>query len=133
MGNPENRPESGTGQFRKGVSGNPGGRPKGVAAAVQARAGKDGAALIDALFSMAVGRAKDHKRIFGQALKPSVRDRRECLIALLDRGFGKPIQAHEHGGPDGAPIEIASYDVSKLTAEELTALRTCLAKAQPQS
>lgn len=28
-----------------------------------------------------------------------------AATALLDRGWGKPVQGMEHSGPDGAPIE----------------------------
>jgi hypothetical protein len=27
-----------------------------------------------------------------------------AATALLDRGYGKPVQAMEHSGPDGEPI-----------------------------
>lgn len=42
-------------------------------------------------------------------------------------------ERHEISGPRGGPIEVTSYDLSKLTLAELENLRACLAKAQPQS
>jgi hypothetical protein len=36
--------------------------------------------------------------------------------AILDRGFGKPTQSHEHSGPNGGPIEYA-----KLSDQEIAA------------
>lgn len=42
--------------------------------------------------------------------------------AILDRGFGKPPQAHQHTGRGGGPIE--TVNLSKLSADELTALES---------
>lgn len=47
--------------------------------------------------------------------------------AILDRGYGKPRQAHEHSGPNGGPIP--TVDVSKLKGmsdEELDLLERAL-------
>lgn len=47
--------------------------------------------------------------------------------AILDRGYGKPRQAHEHSGPNGGPIP--AVDVTKLkgmTTEELDLLERAL-------
>ncbi len=38
-------------------------------------------------------------------------DERIALVAansILDRAWGKPVQATEHSGPDGEPIEVAN-------------------------
>ncbi len=93
--------------FPKGVSGNPGGRPKKLTTAVKALVGEDGKKLVEGLYILAFGSTKDVKRVFGKVLKPGVRDRRECIEELLDRGFGRPVQAHELSGPDGSPIPLA--------------------------
>jgi Family of unknown function (DUF5681) len=74
-----------SGSFAKGVSGNPGGRPK-AALDVQALARAHTVEAINAL----VAALKD---------KPS---RVAAASALLDRGWGKPIQAVT--GKDGAPL-----------------------------
>jgi hypothetical protein len=34
----------------------------------------------------------------------------DSVIALLDRGYGRPPQAHEIGGPDGRAIPIARIE-----------------------
>lgn len=31
-----------------------------------------------------------------------------AATAILDRGYGKPTQSHEHSGPNGGPIEMLS-------------------------
>jgi hypothetical protein len=44
--------------------------------------------------------------------------------AILDRGYGKPAQSHEHSGPRGGPI--ATMDVTNLTDAQLNALYAAL-------
>lgn len=95
---PEGKP------WPKGKSGNPGGRPKGLGGAVRALAGDDGHKLIEGLFALAFGTDKQMEAVFGKALKPAVKDRRECIKELLDRGFGRAVQAVEHSGTDGAAL-----------------------------
>lgn len=83
----------------KGVSGNPGGRPKGYAA-MQAAARSHTAAAIKAL----VASLKDE------------RNRVAAATALLDRGWGKPAQPTTGEGGEG-PIR---YLVQWLTVREPT-------------
>jgi hypothetical protein len=40
--------------------------------------------------------------------------------ALLDRGYGKPSQAHQHSGPNGGPIP--TIDLTNATEQQLDAL-----------
>jgi len=78
---PENR--AGTGQFKPGASGNPGGRPKDVHG-IGDLARAHGPAALQKLVALMV-----HK------------DPRVSLAAcqaVLDRGYGKPTQAIEHSG-----------------------------------
>ena len=75
--------------FQKGLSGNPGGRP---------RASYDVAAL-----------ARQHTEDALAALYAALKDPRTRVAAaqaLLDRGYGKPLQKQELSGPDGAPIQV---------------------------
>lgn len=81
-------------RFQKGQSGNPGGRPKA-------------AGEIREL-------ARKHTQAAIRALVDALQDERtkvSAAVALLDRGYGKPAQAH--AGPDGegpmkAIIEVAT-------------------------
>ena len=40
--------------------------------------------------------------------------------AILDRGYGRPMQSHEHTGANGGPIQ--TVDLTKATDEQLAAL-----------
>lgn len=81
--------------FEKGKSGNPGGRPK-VANEVKELAQKHGQAAIKRLAELM---HDEDKRVSVSACQ-----------ALLDRGFGKPVQATEISGPGGSDINIAAIE-----------------------
>ena len=80
---PENRTEKG--QFPKGVSGNPGGRPKGVVDYIRANT-NDYTDILDLLLKVAKGEEVDGH-------KPTPKERTDCVKELLDRSVGKPTQA----------------------------------------
>ncbi len=93
--------------FAKGQSGNPGGRPK------------------EEREVLALARQKSQQAIEKLAEWVESDNPRASIpaaIAILDRAFGKPVQAIEASGPDGGPIETVSIDPTKLNADQLRAL-----------
>jgi hypothetical protein len=93
------------------------GRPKGMrnkaTREIKMLAQKYGPDIIKRLAKIA--KSEDHK------------DQIRAMEVLLDRGYGKATQAHEHSGPDGGPIE--HMDVTNLTDAELDAFETLAGKA----
>ena len=84
-------------KFKKGQSGNPGGRPKEIAE-VRELAREQTEFAIETLVRIAGDKKATHAAQVSAA------------SALLDRGWGKPIQAMEHTGKDGGPIETKDAD-----------------------
>jgi hypothetical protein len=78
--------------FEKGKTGNPGGRPRGAFAA-RDLARKHTKAAIDRLFEIMQRGASEQAQV-------------AAAVALLDRGWGKPVAVKEHGGKEGGPIVI---------------------------
>lgn len=75
--------------FAKGTSGNPGGRPKGLVAAIRAQT-QDGVQLVT--FMLKVFR--------GEEPGAKLADRIAAASWLADRGFGRPVQAMAHAAAD---------------------------------
>lgn len=93
--------------FKKGQSGNPGGRPKDGELKELARAHTKEA--IQTLVSVMKGK------------KSPAASKVAAAIALLDRGYGKPVQAVEASGPDGGPIEtVTPMELAKWMAFTMT-------------
>jgi len=111
---PQNR--KGSGRFPKGISGNPGGRPQGLARATRELVGEDGKKLTELWWSIA------------QDSMQRTSDRLEASKLLADRGWGK--------APTYAAIEEADpLDLARLeqAAEEFRASIVRLAgQAEPQ-
>ena len=77
--------------FMPGQSGNPGGRPKGLARRIREQT-QDGAEIVDFMLAMFRDPAA------------SARDRREAAEWLTDHGFGKATQSLELTGDGGGPL-----------------------------
>jgi len=75
--------------FKKGESGNPGGRPKE----------NDELKALAREFT-----AEAIERIAFWMRSEEARASLSAAMALLDRGYGKPMQATEVSGPGGAPL-----------------------------
>ena len=79
-------------KFKKGKSGNPGGRPRGAGRLRDLARGKTEEALGTLLSVMTDEKSPASARV-------------AAACAVLDRGFGRPIQATEISGIDGGPIQ----------------------------
>jgi hypothetical protein len=112
---PQNRRPTGRrddfGRFSPGISGNPGGRPKGIATRIRAET-RNGEELADFMLS-----------VLRDDSEPT-RTRMEAASWLADRGFGKPTMRQELSGPDSGPISskhtVGEDDVDRAIAVILT-------------
>jgi hypothetical protein len=103
----------GSGRFPKGVSGNPGGRPQGLAKATRELVGEDGHRLAEFWVS-----------IMDDPMRRDS-DRLEASRLLADRGWGK---AAVYQPQEGDPLDLA---VMEQAAEEFRA--KILRLAPPES
>jgi hypothetical protein len=102
--------------FTPGVSGNPGGRPKGLSRRVRELVGENGEAIAEYMHSV----MNDERA--------RTADRLEAAKWLADRGFGKALQALE--------IDVNRYPVLDLTGvstEDLDAMLAILTRYVPDA
>lgn len=102
---PENRTK--TGQFRPGISGNPGGRPK-MPEEFRQLARENSIPALQVVVNILKNPASANK------------DRLKAAEIILDRAWGKPVQGVEMSGPGGGPVEVMHY--AKLGDDELDAI-----------
>ena len=104
---PENRLALGRdngGRFIKGVTGNPGGRPKGLAGYVREET-SDGQYLVDKVLYIL-----EHPK--GKGIQAQ-RLQLECIQWLADRGFGKAVQGVMH-----AEVTTHTLDILRTYSDE---------------
>ena len=88
--------------FQPGVSGNPGGRPRGLARQVRELVGEDGEAI--ATFLLTVMSDEGER----------TRDRLEAARLLADRGWGKAVQAVDMDVAQQTWIDFSGYSTEDL-------------------
>ena len=105
--------------FPPGVSGNPGGRPKGLARRVRELVGEDGEAIVQFLV----------ETMHDSSVR--TRDRLEAARLLADRGWGRPAQALE------IELELANQrpglNVNRLSSEDREAMISILERYVPNA
>jgi hypothetical protein len=99
--------------FTPGVSGNPGGRPKGLSRRVRELVGDDGRAIAEFMF----GVLSDETQ--------RTADRMEAAKWLADRGFGRAVQALDIDVP-------SSLDINDFSTDDLRAIAEILRKYSPE-
>lgn len=136
---PKRKRQPGPGRpFRPGQSGNPGGRPRGVAEfkEMAKKSCPDAIKLAGQLVRVGLQMLSLRKQIKNtapadltveqvSALDFDYRSALAAAVFIRDTGMGKPAQAIEVTGKDGGPVEY--YDLKRLTDEQLEAVESTLA------
>ena len=109
--NTENSIETVIGRpFQKGMSGNPGGRPRGLANYVRESTG-NGQEMVDLMVQIMRGEAIN-------GLKPKIADMMAASSWLADRGFGRVVAQFE-STTRSMTVDVA---LSEMSSENLLAL-----------
>jgi hypothetical protein len=99
-------------QFRPGQSGNPGGRQKGFAKAIQAKCGDDYERIVEGLYAIAFGSPKQVKEVFGPRFEVTPKMRLTALLELRNSGPGRPRQVDDVEAPPDVPLFAPGFDVA---------------------
>ena len=101
-----------------GQSGNPGGRPKGLAALVRAQT-KDGKELVDLMIGVLRG------KLIVNGKRPSFGDRIKAAEWLADRGWGKSVETIAIDASDECEQNFQqAIAVARLVARERMGIET---------
>jgi hypothetical protein len=84
-------------RWAPGVSGNPGGRPRGFARIIREYCGENFERIVEGLFLIAYGTAQQRRLYFGQQIRVTTRERLMAMIELRDSGPGRPMQRIQTG------------------------------------
>lgn len=84
-------------RWAPGVSGNPGGRPRGFARIIREYCGENFERIVEGLFLIAYGTAQQRRAYFGERVSVSTRERVLAMIELRDSGPGRPMQRIQTG------------------------------------
>lgn len=96
-------------RWKKGQSGNPGGRPKNIAAQIRLKT-KDGMELVELYLATLRG------KLVIEGLAPNHKDRMSAAEWLADRGFGKAPEIVAHLDANDQKSELAKSVAATLLA-----------------
>jgi len=94
-------------RWKKGQSGNPGGKPGGVCKLIKERCGQSYEKLVEGYYIIAFAPPKERERFFGEKVSVSTRDRLQAITELRDMSIGRPLQTmrvEDDAAPRGPAI-----------------------------